>query len=490
MISSTGLLPLEKQEEKLTLNFVNNGYNVAWLGQKPPAFTTTEYALAPFLPSGEETLLGTNQTWTGNTVLYTTDLTCQPASVSQASTSYKLTFDDGHGCIARNQILAANDGVGAENISAYYIGYYGDGSGETNVSLSGCGSAALHEFLAVWKRIEDTPNFQNSSAFAALFCWSKYFQQEVEATVSLPGYSVEKVRPISERKELSEQVFDYTRFEKLIVTEVLPLKPQNSTSPQADFVNRFDISDETALDTTLLLRQFGVDGHSKLVPFILGMSGLPPEALLQSSNLQNAVQSAHRMLFALAAQTVMSPPVDTGRNISGVMEASLGAVVMVEVFTFLVIGSLCLMIALAVYLLYTYKDRALNLRSRPDSIASIMALIHRQDHLISIFSRFDRSKIEIIETRLKDRWFKLHFKGQECQLMTTSGGDVADEDLFAAENHVSKVQPWPWALRLLAGVSFILILISGIASVLILQKLIQRENGKLVSKPRNCSELK
>lgn len=60
IISSEGLLPLEEQEEKLTLNFINTGYNVAWLNQKPPAFTTTEYALAPFLPSGGEILPGAN----------------------------------------------------------------------------------------------------------------------------------------------------------------------------------------------------------------------------------------------------------------------------------------------------------------------------------------------------------------------------------------------------------------------------------------------
>lgn len=231
-------------------------------------------------------------------------------------------------------------------------------------------------------------------------------------------------------------------------------------------------------DCTALLEDLGVLSYSKLVSFIIGMSRLPPNAILQSSDLQNAVESAHRMLFALAVQTVMSPPADTGRNISGVMEASLGAVVMVEVFTILVIGSLCLMIGLAVYLLYAYRDRGLNLRFRPDSIASIMSLIHRQDQLISIFSRFDRARIEIIEKGLINRWFKLCLEGQESQLKTVSDGDEADEDLPVVEDDDSKVKPWPWELRPLAGGSFILILIGSIAAVLILDKLIQRENGE------------
>lgn len=116
-------------------------------------------------------------------------------------------------------------------------------------NLSDCGSTALHQFLAVWKIAtwNATIDFQNSSIFTASFCWPKYFQQEVEATVRFPDFSVESIRPISEKRELSEQVFDYTLFEKLIVTEALPKKPTNSTSPQTNNPNRYDISDETPL---------------------------------------------------------------------------------------------------------------------------------------------------------------------------------------------------------------------------------------------------
>lgn len=472
MFSSPGLRPFEEQEQDLTLKFVNDGFDVAWLGQKLPAFTTTEYALAPFLPSEVPSLSGSNRTWTGNTVLYGTDLTCDPAAVSQAPHSDMLTFDDGRGCIARNLTPDIDEGYYG-NITAYYVGFEGDGISLRN---AGCNSNSLHEFLAIWR--VGQADFRNTSSFSALFCWPEYFEQEVEATVRLPDYSVQGIRPLSEKKELSAKAFNYTLFEQLIVTGALNRKPEKSTSPQADSTNRRDISDRTAFDHSELLKKLKVTSSSNLVPVALGMSGSSPDALLQPSNLQNAFQKAHRMMFALAANAIMEPPIVTKTNNSGIVEASLGAVVMVEVFTFLVIGFLLLVAALSVYLLCVYRKRTLNLRTRPDSILSVMELTHGHDELLSVLRPLDRAKDAVIEKRLKDCHLKVQIQDGRSQVMMTSQSYTEDEDVSTETACQSEIRPWPWELRLFSGGSFISILIGSIVGTIVLQTLSQKRNGK------------
>lgn len=485
VVSSPGFLSLEEQAEKLTLNFVNEGYGVTWLGQKPPAFTTTEYALAPFLPADIKGLTGLNQTWTANTTLYSTDLDCQlPVSLIYNRTSGMLSLDDGQGCIARNIVYDVGSGTApgdTRNITAYYIGYTGDGSAFPPPSLSGagCGSTALHEFLAVWRRNDGVrPKSPNDPSFTALFCWSKYFEQEVEATVRLPDYSVQSVRPISERKDLSIQVFNYTRFEELIVTETMPPESWQSTSPQGEVLNRYDISERTGIEQQGRLDNLGVISTSKMPPFALGMSGLSTEALLNPDNLQSAFERAHRMLFALAVHAVMSEPTDAGMNITGIVVASMGTIKMVEAFTFPVIGLLFLVATLTVYLLCTYRNRTLNLLFRPDSIAATMPLVCHQQDILAIFGPLDRVDSETIVKRLKDDLFCLQFQGEDCQLLRIPRPTASNEDfLFEKGNH-PQVQPWPWALRYLSGGLFILILLGSFVSIMILQNLIQERNGE------------
>jgi hypothetical protein len=151
-----------------------------------------------------------NQSWTGKTVLYQTDLDCQPAKpITIPKNSDIWTFDDGKGCVARGRLPAFTLNT---SYSLSYVGYYGDGPLDGNqtpqMSAAGCNSSAQHEFLAV---------SSNNNFTLATFCWTKYYTQDVEATVTLPGNAVQSVRPLSVRRELSKQKFNYTLFEKLLL---------------------------------------------------------------------------------------------------------------------------------------------------------------------------------------------------------------------------------------------------------------------------------
>ncbi|KAJ9206310.1 hypothetical protein DTO021D3_2153 [Paecilomyces variotii] len=473
VMASPGLLSPEEQSRALTMNFINQGYSVAWYGEKLPAFTTRTYALLPFLPAGDD-LSGSNQTWTGNTILYDTYLDCRPP-VSVTDDEDWLTFDDGQGCIAREIILSAED-YGRQNISAYYIGYDGDGGTGGGISLrgAGCNSSSLHTFLAVWSRTSTTPNFRNSSSFTALFCSTKYYHQSVEATVRLSDHSVQSFRSLAGKEELSEDTFNYTYFEQLIVTQNLPQKPATSIIAQEAITDRQELSDETAFQHQTLLDDSDILGSSVMIPFALGMTNSSTEELLQPSNLHHAFEAAHQLLFALAIQSVMRDPSNALGNISGIVESSFGAVVMVPLFTYLAIGFLSVVVILSLWMLYGNRNRALNLQAGPDSIASVISVAHQQEAL-KYFRDSDTDKIEKL-TRPEDITFKLKMKGQGSQLMVATLAEV-DEDCPLNSRNTNNTQPWPWELRPLGCCFLISVLTASIVAIIVINVLIERQNG-------------
>jgi hypothetical protein len=490
MHSSPGLLSLEEQANTLTLNFINEGYGVTWLNMSMPAFTTESYALAPFFPSDTQKWIGTSQTWTGNTLLYQTELDCQATKAIPDRNSSWLTFADGQGCVAREVVSASL--VTSNKPGGYYLGYKGDGPIDgfspngTSPSLqeAGCNASSPHEFLAVWGR---------DSTMNAMFCWTKYYTQDVEATVFLPNYSVQSVRPTAERRELSEQLFNSARFEQLIVTNTMPEQiarygeyfvpytgPQYSqdASPQLYVPNPYDICDVSVIDQTSRLKALGADSLSVLTPFALGVSGLSPQALLNASNLQTAFQDAHRMLFSLAIRSVMQAPVDMGPNMSGTLAASMGAVVMVEALTYPVIASLGVVALLTACLLYLYRNRPLHLPYSPNSIASVLGLACQQMKPSLVFQSLDCAEDGVFIKKLEGEHFQLRMPGLDSPPDSNWHEEEQDEKPIAEEHGVSEAMSWPWELGRVVGVIFVFILISIIVAVWVLRLLVQRMNGK------------
>lgn len=470
MMRSAGFISLEEQADTLSLNFMNDGYDIIWLGQRLPSFTTMKYAVAPFLPYTDSKIVGANETWTGNTTLYDTTLTCQkPKSFYRTpNETYEVTADDGHGCVAPafTNLCAPVSYPGTSdprNISANYI--------------SACHSSA-HEFLAT-VRWEDGSclDSNGSSSIFAMFCRAEYFQQDVEATVNLPDFSVKSVRSISGKRELSDDSFNFTLFESIIVNKTLPQKAQLSQSPQAPDPNRRDISADTIIAQDVNLKKLGVDSTSNLTPFALRITGLPAAALFQPENMQNAFEAAHQMLFALAVQAVLRSPSNTMPGTQGIAAASVRAVVMVPVFTYLVIGFLCAVVILTIALVCIYRGRALKLPHGPNSVASTMALISRKPGLLSVCESAGILDAKITGESCKGRNMHSNFSTTGVQVMEPP---MSEGDSCVDENTTANSRPtaWPWEISLLGGIPFILVQAGSIAAVLLLQKMILKSNGR------------
>ncbi|KKA18808.1 hypothetical protein T310_7248, partial [Rasamsonia emersonii CBS 393.64] len=158
-------------------------------------------------------------------------------------------------------------------------------------------------------------------------------------------------------------------------------------------------------------------------------------------------------------------------------EASVGAVVMVKTFTYLVIGFLGVVVLLTVYLLCAYRNRILHLPYSPNSIASILGLARHQMEPFSVFRSLGSADDVVFKRRLKDEHFMLQVHDHETCLTSSFRAEAQDRESVVEESGVADAKPWPWELRRVVGLIFIFMLTGIIAAVCALRGLIQRNNG-------------
>lgn len=476
VITSNQFLPLGEQTDKLDLNFVNDGYGITWVDQALPPFTTRNYTLAPFRVVDGSSHLGVNKTLTSTTTLFGADLDCVPPAVAKELDYDTFKFADGRGCVLDGAPVFES-GTG---FSATYNGYYSDKADvDPNLNRTGCNEGT---YIATWARKSD--DFQGP--FTALFCYSSYYEQEVQATVKFPGYTVESVSPIGPRLPLSNQTFAVSHFENIIETQTLPLIHQNITSPQQDVLGRRDIDDKTKIDQSSLLMDKNISGvtSSELVGFAVGLAGVELEGLLEPTNLHHAFRATHQLLFALGAGVALQGSSSTGNPVMGVETSSMEAVLMVEAFSYIVIGFLCLIAIVTAYVLYIYIERPLNIRSGQDSIALNMALAHRQTDLLSLLRPLHSAKMETLERQLQGCFFKLENQADECRLVMTTQNTEEGKESKSVDKIASSIQHWPAELTFAFGGAFIIIIGGAIACLLIFYRLIVDRNGLLISQSK------
>lgn len=329
-------------------------------------FTTSEYTLAPFDAAQSGSALSSNQTLTASTLLYGTDLSCRPPS--QVLATETLTFDDGQGCVAQD-LLPIDDGDGAflRRFVGYYIGYYDDANVDSSLQLAGCPIQASHETLVIWKLASNTaiPNFHNSSNATALFCTPSYYSQSVNATVTIPDQKVLLVQPLGPKMPLTDKEFNITHFETLLANGI---PAQGPSSPRQDISEVTNIRQDSRLQNMSLTVP-----TANMIGFAVGSTQLAPEAYLNPSTLQMAVQRAHRLLFSVAVQAVLnSPRLDP--SAIGHIHSQLQGVSLVPVFAYLAAGVLVLIVIFIGYLLYSTSSRPSSLSRDPDSLGQVMTL--------------------------------------------------------------------------------------------------------------------
>lgn len=487
MRAATGLIPLADQLVGLSGSFLMTGYGVAWLGQQLPAFTTSTYALAPFLDL--QVVTGSvpasqNQTITAPTTLYQTSLDCAPPvniSFSAGFSSLSAAFDDGKGC-ATDFIVSFPNGADryAGVWSPHYIGYWDAAILERDLALAGCPRTSNHTFLAIWaKNDNSTKTFNTASEASALFCTPSYHVQPVNATILLTDQSVLSVIPLGAKSALSEDLFNVTQFEYTLGVGVAHEAYSNAYL-QKDPGGFTDVSNTGVVHQNTQLRELEiVVPANNMIGYAVGLSDRKVEKLTDPIELQRAFERAHQLLFALAVHDLM-PSGGVSSSVTGVIISNLQAVHLVPVFAILTQALLFVILLFTCYLLWSSPRRKNCLSTDPNSLAEIISMtddpkiqeILSQSDIITDqdLARAISTKRFHVESNVTGFRSKFHVLNEANSSIRS--GNVARQ---GQTNHPELIRPieYSWLL----GFPFILYLTVMIVALTIFRRKELLENG-------------
>ena len=395
------LQPLSDQVSGLTPEFMLTAYETLWLGQELPPFTTMTGALLPFASREVQPNFLANATLTATTSFYSTSLACEPAVVNCTGNS-KYTFDNRRGCHTWSILVDEY-----YPFYARYIGYDDNsitGKGESGLSTLGCSSNFSNEFLAIWAEVSVREDANN---ITAIFCRLSYWTQIVNATVVVPRMTVSSITPLGPLLPLTEEDLNVSALEHIITTSYSP-GHYSRGHVEGDVTKTADLEQwprlqhmELELDT------------SNMVGFAVGASKLPPAEYLNADILASSFESAHKLLFALAANSLLTTNISGSEPRSGTIEGAVEAVVVVRTLAVLVEAFLGLVAVLAAALLYVSWSRRSQLWCDPASITDTMSVVARNSVLLKEFNNSD--VVDDIDLSAKlDQQERYYLDGDHC----------------------------------------------------------------------------
>ena len=398
--SSSSLVPVSEQGNKLNGNLFNAVYAVLWLNASLPPFTTREFALLPFSEDDDGSWYDSRKaTITAPTTQYFTDLECSPALPADATGCQDWAVDsafylvsNGKGC--KTSIYAHGGDYSKNGSLVSYHPWYSSVWTDTGLQTGGCTCPAefANVFLAHFQpTLPSNPGlnisvpevFSNLTASSStdMFCEASYFEQPVMATISRHDQSVLKVEPAGARQPLSESVFNTTLFHFTLANDPSALEVGYtgdhvvSGDPNVDIVNAY-IPDK--LGRILDVYSPIVIDEAPLAPFAFTGELQPFTKYQNELELSKAWGAAHKVLFSLAANLLVGSAAKSNQTSSGTISTTVTAVTMSSTYTIIMQATLCIVITLGVVVLYLSTRRPLSLDREPSSIASMLAMTSSQ----------------------------------------------------------------------------------------------------------------
>jgi hypothetical protein len=357
----------------------------------------------------------------------------------------------------------------------------------------------------VWRRSGNSsfiPDFDDSANATAMFCETSYYSQKVRATIQLPENSILQTSPSGPKEALPRDVFNSTQFEYILGAGVGPHTYIEAGS-QTNAKVRQDIPDGTLIhQDTELSNMSLLLPTSNMVGFAIGLSRRAPSDYLDPENLELAFKAAHKLLFAVAANSLMTPTENETVPSTGVRVRKSEAVVMIRTFTILVEVFMAIIVVLTTYLACHYSTRRTNLNRDPSSILELMKLSTEQD-VIDLLAPYDKIESKELERLICDHKFQLnrqdtisscsvpairsieasHSSSQPDNFLALNPGfgHSSDELLMActSTNHVEPRRPseLSWGF----GIVFIAVLCTAIAAITTIRIEIAARNGRCQS---------
>lgn len=418
---TSGLIPVQQQPKALSAEFFYTAYNIAWLKLQPPPFMTLTAAYDTARPETSEHHI--NESWSFPSKEYSATLECV-AGVSQGN----YTVSDGRGCFYDIPSLAMLDQYATKPLLLAALAGQDlrENHGITDQKLNGECTIGRRQTLTLVSARRALEN-GTSPTITTLFCNPKYVFYHANITTTPEGVILSSSQT-SPALNIPLAVFNYSFFEKVLVSEVSPYGSMNTNFP-VDIPPRIlepDVLELYGLTQT----QYG-----------LALGPANYTEYLNPPVLQQVFESAHNLLFISAFHSLNSQPT-AKETIKGSVTAPQQAITIVQSFAIMLEAFLILIIVLGVLLLHFCWSRETNLKSDPSSLTHTMAIISESTTLLhAVAIQRDMDKMEL---GLRNHYFKLgHWTRGAPYRLDRSRAKEEAIDLIAQgqKNFLQRIKP-------------------------------------------------
>ncbi|UKZ70819.1 uncharacterized protein TrAtP1_011788 [Trichoderma atroviride] len=474
----SSMVPLAEQAPLLTNEILNTAYAIEWLGQSFPSFTTPDYAILPFYIDNDPGASQQQLNWTAETTKLWTELECWPATYWRGLPSkVDWYFDNGQGCTGLVEFDPS------PNLVMDYIGYYTSPYADWNLQdPHGCPATenSTHQFLAIWALttvpshppdVSPTPEVN----ITALFCQPSYYKQQVMVTVVTDGYKPQNtsIQPISPRETLTEKEFNSTSFEFLIFAG-MPLEQLLVTKRDFPFESVMQLG--SRIDKTGLLTPV----NSGMVGYALDGRNEPATPYSDPNTLHEAFERAHKYLFAIAVNHLLSNETDVG-NSTAISSFEQSGIIVSRLFSAIVESLLLLVAIFTISLLWICRRSTSYLNSNPSSISRLVAIFRNGSETSELFRPVDHADEKSLRELFQDDKFRLtrsdnnDSRSLYIEKVDNSEQEHGDKRFDKPTGYYEPIRPT--ALRREMGLLFGVVQIGALVGIVYLKAQNDRQNG-------------
>ncbi|PIA92301.1 hypothetical protein CB0940_09459 [Cercospora beticola] len=404
-VYSTAYIPLSQQGNTSSI-YAQSVYNIAWLNETLPPFMTKDYVLSPFKAISGSKHEGVNTTFTGLTTAYSVDLSCEEATFWNNSGGYY--YNSTGGCSMQAPTFRPFGGNDTNRpFDTLYAGYQ-NREGFAQYYLEGyCDERFFHLFFVRWSKVTQayiqTPmNTGSMEPFQAendtsLFCQASYYQQQVNATISVPSNAVIEANPIGVKLPLPADLFNISSFEWAM----------NSGQEQVATRGEWPTTSFPDQKSQLLDMPINLDWLPRMAPFAIATNKLSAEEYLDPENLRQSYESAYRLLFSRQVVDLLKVEINETTQTHGAYKYVTQAVIVVPGFAYAALAVLGLVMLLAVWFTLSGPRRANKLRYDPATIGALMDLTAGDSSTAATFASHDRNDEDHLKEALSKRTFVL-----------------------------------------------------------------------------------
>ena len=474
------LVPFGHQKATMSSAFLYTSYGVTWLGEKVHSFMTKELIAIPFKPAiygrGQDHLSRGNESWTAQTRVYQTELSCTPSEIEVfqggkiGGALYKFSTDRCTHVGNPLKPLVNHNGTTQSMQNMMYIGF---GNSYHTLRFNFLDKEKCKDpnlFLAIWAKSAYPHNKSDELDLNALYCKPSYHYQTCEVTVDGTDGSIMKAGAVGGRTNFTQEdkIIDITTFEGNLGEAGTPLgvNPRYFSYEAPQSKRRFE--------------DWGLASSSDQISYVIGLSaGKKFDDFRDPVTFRNGLDKMHKLLFNNALEKLLVDYAG-GEEVVGKRVVTSKGIVVVPLIAHILAGFLGLVVVCIGGVFLVCYNRPNNLASDPDTLGTKMALVAHSEALLRDFNSTDQCSAP--DLGMKPRKYKLGiWGGGGGYRLDVAGGS---DDPLVQDPHASCTLPHggklvgPIELSISTGLAATLVNIALLTLLIVLYKSSLRWNGR------------